>query len=307
MNIENYKHVLAIYEQGSITAAAKSLGMSQPALSISLNNMEKSLGFEIFDRKSKPLKPTAEGTLFIDFVKQNVILEQDFRKKIDDLHGADTRVIVGGPGIYIDSIVTEAVRRHREKNNKTQFVLKQASVPVLIEETLAGRMDCFVSTSADLPTRLKKISIKEEELYLCIPRDWGINGKLKEYSISLGDKKIKPLEAKKIDGLDVVSLLPELPLQKTVDAYLSANGVSLNTVARTSQATSAVKLAAKGIGLVIASGEIFTDGTYKDNFCFYQLEGITTNRELYMVYDEKRYLSGECRRFLELFGRNENI
>jgi DNA-binding transcriptional LysR family regulator len=49
---------LVIYEQQSLRAAADVLGMTQPALTISLKTLEDELGFPLFDRTSKGMEPT---------------------------------------------------------------------------------------------------------------------------------------------------------------------------------------------------------------------------------------------------------
>ena len=50
MNLKEQEYVCALAENGTITAAAKELFISQPALSIYINNLEKSLGVRLFER-----------------------------------------------------------------------------------------------------------------------------------------------------------------------------------------------------------------------------------------------------------------
>ena len=53
----------AVIDQGSVTAAARSLGVSQPAVSGSLAKLEKTVGFALFRREGRRLVPTAEARL----------------------------------------------------------------------------------------------------------------------------------------------------------------------------------------------------------------------------------------------------
>lgn len=48
----------AVYEHGGISAAARALGLSQPALSRSLQKLEHSLGAALFQRHTRALRPT---------------------------------------------------------------------------------------------------------------------------------------------------------------------------------------------------------------------------------------------------------
>jgi DNA-binding transcriptional LysR family regulator len=53
----------AVLDQGSVTAAARFLGVSQPAVSTSLTKLEKRVGFGLFRREGRRLVPTAEAHL----------------------------------------------------------------------------------------------------------------------------------------------------------------------------------------------------------------------------------------------------
>ena len=55
MNLKEQEYVCALAENGTITAAAKELFISQPALSIYINNLEKSLGVRLFERVESSL------------------------------------------------------------------------------------------------------------------------------------------------------------------------------------------------------------------------------------------------------------
>lgn len=48
----------AVYEHGSLSAAARALGLSQPALSRSLQRLEQSAGAPLFQRHTRALRPT---------------------------------------------------------------------------------------------------------------------------------------------------------------------------------------------------------------------------------------------------------
>jgi DNA-binding transcriptional LysR family regulator len=54
--------VVAIAEEGSISAAARRLKITQPTLSRQLKELERSLGAELFTREGRGLAPTAAGS-----------------------------------------------------------------------------------------------------------------------------------------------------------------------------------------------------------------------------------------------------
>ncbi|NPT35275.1 LysR family transcriptional regulator [Paraburkholderia xenovorans] len=61
MNTRDLEAFVAVVESGSMVRAAEKLHLTQPALTRRVQNLESSLGAELLDRQSKPLKPTAAG------------------------------------------------------------------------------------------------------------------------------------------------------------------------------------------------------------------------------------------------------
>ena len=52
MELQTLRNFIEIADHGSITAAARTLGISQPGLSRQLKDLEKELGVKLLDRKS---------------------------------------------------------------------------------------------------------------------------------------------------------------------------------------------------------------------------------------------------------------
>jgi DNA-binding transcriptional LysR family regulator len=54
---------LAVCETGAMSSAARTLGLTQPAVSLAIGELEKKLGFALFDRTVRPLAVTVAGGL----------------------------------------------------------------------------------------------------------------------------------------------------------------------------------------------------------------------------------------------------
>jgi len=64
MQLQQMRHVVAVIEQRSLAAAAKTLGISQPALSKSLRRLETYLGVKLFERTPRGMLATEFGREF---------------------------------------------------------------------------------------------------------------------------------------------------------------------------------------------------------------------------------------------------
>ena len=72
MNINQIKYVLAVAGSSSMREAAAKLFVSQPALSVSIRELEEELGILIFERNSKGISLTDEGREFVEYAKKAV-------------------------------------------------------------------------------------------------------------------------------------------------------------------------------------------------------------------------------------------
>ena len=61
---------MAVVEQGSFTRAAASLGITQPAVSQNVAEMEKELSVRLFERKKGSVELTPEGVRFKRYAEQ---------------------------------------------------------------------------------------------------------------------------------------------------------------------------------------------------------------------------------------------
>src|ERR671930_406610 len=65
MKMHQLQAVVAVAEQGSLRAAARSLDMAQPTLTRSLSELERELGAPLFERRSRGMVATALGRTFV--------------------------------------------------------------------------------------------------------------------------------------------------------------------------------------------------------------------------------------------------
>ena len=65
MNIQQLKYLIATADEGTMTAAAASLYVAQPALSRAVRSLERELGVTVFDRSSRGARLTPAGEVVV--------------------------------------------------------------------------------------------------------------------------------------------------------------------------------------------------------------------------------------------------
>lgn len=66
MKLEQLRQIVAIEKYESVSKAARKLYIRQPALSTSLNSLEKEIGIQIFERTPKGVLPTDDGKKILE-------------------------------------------------------------------------------------------------------------------------------------------------------------------------------------------------------------------------------------------------
>lgn len=84
INLEWFRTFKSIYEKGSMTAAAETLFISQPGVSLHLSSLEDHVGYKLFERMPRKLVPTERGKLLynaiVDPINRLQEMEKNFQK-----------------------------------------------------------------------------------------------------------------------------------------------------------------------------------------------------------------------------------
>lgn len=94
MNLQQLKYALEVYRQNSFRKAAQSLFVTQPTLSIAIKELEKELGFVIFERSSHGISPTPAGTAFINTISDVFISLEQIKAQYSVSDTGDTPLVL---------------------------------------------------------------------------------------------------------------------------------------------------------------------------------------------------------------------
>ena len=91
MNTQHLQYVIEIERTRSISQAAENLFIGQPNLSRILHEMESALGYRIFERTSKGVRPTERGAAFMQHAK-SILREMDSIEALGPRHPVANRL-----------------------------------------------------------------------------------------------------------------------------------------------------------------------------------------------------------------------
>jgi DNA-binding transcriptional LysR family regulator len=98
MNTRQLRHLLAVVELGSVSAAAEKVHLSQPALSRSLRALEDELRAPLFDRYERRLVPTPFARAYLARARRIVFEEAEGARELALMHSGRAGSLAFGMG-----------------------------------------------------------------------------------------------------------------------------------------------------------------------------------------------------------------
>ena len=109
---QKYKYVLAVCRERSFTNAARALFISQPSLSVAIQNIEKQIGAPIFERNGAAVTPTEIGRAYIAAAEKIRCAEEEFGRQVLETNGLQIgKLVVGGSNYLSSDVLPQIISR----------------------------------------------------------------------------------------------------------------------------------------------------------------------------------------------------
>lgn len=145
MKFNQFRNIAAIADLGSLRAAARHIGLAQPALTRSVQELEHELGIQLFERRARGMTLTPTGEAFVRRVK-NVLTEvRRAREEIDQLHGGASGSVAAAMSIMPHlAILPRLLRTFRLKYPKIELRIIEGQYPAVESDLRDGNLDFYV-------------------------------------------------------------------------------------------------------------------------------------------------------------------
>lgn len=105
IDLRSLRHALAVAEHGGFGRAARALGLSQPALSRSVQALEARIGTRIFDRAHGGVAPTDVGRVVLDRARSLLRAADEVERDLGQMRGLEVGEIAVAAGPYSAELV----------------------------------------------------------------------------------------------------------------------------------------------------------------------------------------------------------
>lgn len=254
LDLRSLRSFVAVVSAGSISSAAQSLHIAQPALSVLIKQLEEQLGATLFDRHPRGVALTAVGERLlghaVEILRRVDVAYDDVRQAVDQPSG---RVAIALPQSVAKFVTVPLVQAVVRRWPLIQLQMVEMSSGYIPEQLLHGLVDIGMTFGTEDDARMRFMHVLQEELvFVTTARQLA-----QHHRGSAGSSAQMALQ-------DVTRFPMVLPttaqgLRRVVDSYMAAANLAPHIMVEVNTIHEILALVAAGIGSTILSFAAVSD------------------------------------------------
>lgn len=194
MEFRHLRYFLALAEELHFGRAAKRLSISQPPLSLNIQQLEASVGAQLFVRNSREVRLTAAGHAFVP--KARALLDQavEAARHVRDVQqGLVGHLHIGFVGAMLYRGLPQMLRQFEADHPSLQVSLQELNSQDQLIALTQDRLDLGFVHTTRVPPQLSRILVASQPFVCCLPQAHRLAPKQsKKRSIALADLQGEP-------------------------------------------------------------------------------------------------------------------
>jgi DNA-binding transcriptional LysR family regulator len=289
--LDQLRILKAIAAEGSFKRAADSLYVSQPAVSLQVQNLERQLDVPLFDRGGRRAQLTEAGHLLLSYGDRILSLCEETCRAIEDLQNLQGGTLIVGAsqttgtyllprmlGLFRQKYPDVAVQLHVHSTRRTAWSVANGQIDLAI---IGGEIP------PELQDSLEVSPYAEDEMALILPMFHPFT-------------RLNQIEKDDLYKLQFIALDSQSTIRKVIDQVLTRCGIEtrrlkvemeLNTI-------EAIKNAVQsGLGAAFVSISAIEKELQMGVLHRSRIEGVVVNRTLSVICNPNRYRSKAAEAF----------
>ncbi|WP_101950714.1 LysR family transcriptional regulator [Mycobacterium sp. 3519A] len=172
MELRELAALVTVVEEGGISAAARRLHVSQPALSQTVTALERELGVQLFVRSTSGVQPTEAGLLLAQEARAVLARRDQAVRALSEFSTSTAGVIrIGVPREIDFDFLTESLTAFSVGLPETQLVPRRLSSAAQIDALLGGRLDIGLVRELPKQADVDAVLVAQENLGALLAAD----------------------------------------------------------------------------------------------------------------------------------------
>ncbi len=239
-DLRQLTHFVRVAESGSISAAARSLGLAQPALSRSVRALEVGLRAHLFRRNGRGVQLTERGERFFDHALGVLRgIEAAARSVRDAASEFEGHLAIGLTPSIGKSLARPLVERFVAACPGATLALAEAISSTLYEKLVSGRLDFAVLLNAAPSRHVRLEPLRIEPLVLVSPAP-----------------HLAPPTLSQLAALPLILPGAPHPIRSLLEAEFGALGLKVRVALEVDYFPSIIDLVAAGLGHAVVPASV---------------------------------------------------
>jgi DNA-binding transcriptional LysR family regulator len=242
MNARQLEVFRSIMRNGTLTAAAEALRVSQPAISKVLRHFESQIGYTLFERVGGRLVPTPEAHLLYrdaDRIFREIETLKSFSDRIRDKRLGFLRIGASGPPTL--ALFPYAAERFRKRNPGVELQIHTLPAEEVAEKLVIGEVDIGLTMATISMPQVRCDVLGSTQIVVVMSRSCKLRTKHEVTPGDLVDETLISYGSKPLIG-------------QLLDIAFQQAGFQRKTHIEISMSISAMPLVQRGIGVALIDG-----------------------------------------------------
>ena len=289
--LDQLKILQMVSNQGSFKKAAEKLYISQPAVSLQIQSLEKQLNTALFYRDKRKARLTETGQLLVKYCNRILNLCEETCRAITELQTLESGTLVIGAsqttGTYL---MPRLIGIFRHKYPQISVELQIHSTRKISWGVAQGQIDLAI-VGGEIPKELDKTldvtSYAEDELALILPKSHPFSS-------------LDYIQKEDLYRLRFIALDPQSTIRNMIENILIENGIDSRyfKIEMELNSIEAIKNAVQsGLGAAFVSVSAISKELELDILYWAKIDGVKIKRTLSILINPKRYYANAIQTF----------
>ncbi len=283
MNLSHLESFCQVIKNGGITSAAQELHISQPALSLQIKELEKTLQTNLLNRGNRGVTPTKTGQILFDYGTKILNLADNMQKEIDKQKDDSLEELVVGASCTMGNYALPcSVYIFKENFFEHTIQLDISSTKNVLEKLASGEIKVGV-IEGPLSNSLQEIinegvlshkKIAQDELVIIAPYDetW---------------KEINEISPEELPQLNLILREKGCGIRETVEETFKSHGIDigeLNILLELNSSNAIISSVAAGKGISILPKMSLRKELRHRTLKAINLKGVTFTHHIHLLH-----------------------
>ena len=286
MNLHQLKVFYEVAKAKSFSAAAKTLYLTQPAVSWQVKSLEESFDMKFLDRIGKKILLTEEGKVLFDFADRILNLTRQAEEALTDLKGLSRGTLkIASTYTFGDFYLPALLQAFHGKYPKIAVLVSTGNSSQTIENTLLHKSDLAIAAS---DPKNEKLEVREMTTDLLV----GV------VSPSHPFARRKSISLKELNGQPLILREKGSSPRRIIDEILGQKGISPEIIMESASTSAIKKMVEGGIGMAILSQQVVKKELQAQSLKKLPFSDAEIVYRFYLIYHKDKYLSRALKAFI---------